>query len=66
MLVDEKIRYRGDAVALVLAENREALKEALDRLILDLEPLPAFSIREGPWQKGPPCFMKIIPRAMCF
>ncbi len=52
VLVEEKIRSCGDAVALVLAENPEALKEALDRLTLDLEPLPAVFDPARAMEKG--------------
>ncbi len=40
VLVDEKIRHAGDAVALVLAETREALTAALGSITFDYEPLP--------------------------
>ena len=40
VLVDDKVRYPGDAVALVLAENREALGRALETIRVDVEPLP--------------------------
>ena len=61
VLVEEKIRYGGDAVALVLAENQEALKVALDKLVLDLEPMPAVFDPGRAMKKGPPCSTKIIP-----
>jgi CO/xanthine dehydrogenase Mo-binding subunit len=41
VLVDDKVRHCGDAVALVLAEDRKTLKRALEQVVLDLEPLPA-------------------------
>lgn len=40
VLADDKVRHRGDAVALVVAENRPALERALALVHLDLEPLP--------------------------
>lgn len=40
VLVDDKVRHCGDAVALVVAENRNALRDALDAIVLDVEPLP--------------------------
>ncbi|MBI5606585.1 MAG: xanthine dehydrogenase family protein molybdopterin-binding subunit [Deltaproteobacteria bacterium] len=40
VLVDDKVRYPGDAIALVLAENREALGRALGLIRVHLEPLP--------------------------
>ncbi|MEW6348054.1 MAG: xanthine dehydrogenase family protein molybdopterin-binding subunit [Thermodesulfobacteriota bacterium] len=40
VLVDTKVRHCGDAVALVVAENRDALGKALDLLSVALDPLP--------------------------
>lgn len=41
VLVDDKIRHAGDAVALVVAENREALTTALAAISCKTEPLPS-------------------------
>lgn len=41
VLADEKVRHRGDPVALVLAESKEALAAALDLIRIDYEVLPA-------------------------
>ena len=41
VLVDKKVRHCGDAVALVIAGNRETLRRAVDLIGLDLEPLAA-------------------------
>ena len=41
VLVDDKIRHCGDAVALVLAETKAALKESLDLIDIDIVELPA-------------------------
>lgn len=43
VLVDDKARHCGDAIALVLAEDKKALKEAIDLIACDFEPLPAVS-----------------------
>ncbi len=40
VLVDSKIRYCGDAVALVVAESKEVLNEALSLITFDFEALP--------------------------
>jgi CO/xanthine dehydrogenase Mo-binding subunit len=40
VLAGQKVRHCGDPVALVLAENREALKLALSNIRLDVETLP--------------------------
>ena len=48
VLVDRKVRRRGDALALVLAESREALARGLDAVRVRLEPLPpVFSVDEA-------------------
>jgi len=41
VLVDDKVRHPGDAVALVVARDRQTLARALELVELDLEPLPA-------------------------
>jgi len=40
VLVEDHVRHCGDPVALVLAEDRETLRQALALIELDLEPLP--------------------------
>lgn len=40
VLAGDRIRHCGEPVALVLAENREALKQALFRIQIDVDPLP--------------------------
>ncbi len=55
VLVDDKIRYRGDGVALVIAESRKALKKALGEITVKASPLPGVfdittALREdAPW-----------------
>ncbi|NSW83591.1 MAG: molybdopterin-dependent oxidoreductase [Syntrophothermus sp.] len=41
ILADDKVRYRGDALAVVAAECWEAAEEALGLIKVDYEPLPA-------------------------
>lgn len=40
VLADEKVRHCGDAVALVVAESKAALRQALDAITLQIDPLP--------------------------
>jgi len=54
VLVNDKIRHCGDAVALVLAEDKEALREALERIIVHHEPLPAVFDPEEALREGSP------------
>lgn len=39
-LAADRVRYPGEIVAAVAAENREAADEAIDRIIVDYDPLP--------------------------
>jgi CO/xanthine dehydrogenase Mo-binding subunit len=43
VLADQKVRHEGDAVALVIAENREVLKLALSLIRVDIETLPTIT-----------------------
>jgi CO/xanthine dehydrogenase Mo-binding subunit len=55
VLVDDKVRYPGDAVALVLAEDRTALERALELIRVDLEPLPGlFDVETALAEDAPP------------
>ena len=54
VLVDDKIRYTGDAVALVVAETEEALKDALDLITFQHEPLPGVFEPEEALKEGAP------------
>ncbi|MGH2849794.1 MAG: xanthine dehydrogenase family protein molybdopterin-binding subunit [Solirubrobacteraceae bacterium] len=40
-LATGKVRYQGDAVALVLAESREIARDAAELVVVEYEPLPA-------------------------
>ncbi len=48
VLADKKICYAGDPVALVIAEDKDILQEALDLVTFDHEPLPGvFDVEEA-------------------
>ena len=40
LLADDKVRHVGEAVAVIVAENRDAAEDAAQLVTLDLEPLP--------------------------
>ncbi len=54
VLVDDKVRHCGDAVALVIAETKTSLRNALDLITLDLAPLPAVTNAEQALEKDSP------------
>ena len=48
VLADEKVYYRGDAIAVVAAETREQAEAAANAVIVEYEPLPAaFTVEEA-------------------
>ncbi len=55
VLAVDKVRYTGDAVALVLAESKAALRKALSLIHVEADPLPAvFGIDEALAPDAPP------------
>jgi CO/xanthine dehydrogenase Mo-binding subunit len=54
VLVDDEIRYTGDAIALILAETREALRLAIPLVRSVIEPLPAVFDPEAALAEGAP------------
>lgn len=51
---DNKLRYAGDPVALVIAKNRPAMKLAVDLITFDHEPLPGVFDMEAALKKDAP------------
>ncbi len=48
VLAEDRVRFRGEAIAAILAESEEAANEAVARVRLDLEELPAvFDVEEA-------------------
>jgi CO/xanthine dehydrogenase Mo-binding subunit len=54
VLADDKIRFAGDPVALVVAEHKGALIAAFERITMDLEPLKAVFDPEEAMEDGAP------------
>ena len=45
VLADNKVRYVGEPVAVVIAESAALAEDALEHIALDIEPLPAVATR---------------------
>jgi CO/xanthine dehydrogenase Mo-binding subunit len=54
VLADDRILYPGDAVALVLAESREALRRAIKQVRVVIQPLPGVFNPEAALAQGAP------------
>ena len=46
MLADEKVRFVGEPLAVIVADSPQVAEDALDRVLFDIEPLPAIVGRE--------------------
>ncbi|MDQ7827130.1 MAG: xanthine dehydrogenase family protein molybdopterin-binding subunit [Candidatus Eremiobacteraeota bacterium] len=55
VLAGERVRHCGDAVALVVAETRESLTEALGAICCDFEVLPGVFSPQEALREGAPC-----------
>jgi CO/xanthine dehydrogenase Mo-binding subunit/aerobic-type carbon monoxide dehydrogenase small subunit (CoxS/CutS family) len=52
VLCDDKVRYLGDAVAVVAADTREIARAALDLIVVTYEPLPVIGSAEEALRPG--------------
>src|SRR5215510_2374682 len=60
------VRYVGNAVAIVLADDRYAARDAADRVEVDYEPMPAVVDAWKATQPGAPLLHADVPNNVCF
>jgi aerobic carbon-monoxide dehydrogenase large subunit len=65
-LATDRVRFTGDAVALVLAEDRFVAQDALDLIEVDYEPLPVVTNQEAALAAGAPQLYDSIPGNLAF
>ncbi|NPC54895.1 xanthine dehydrogenase family protein molybdopterin-binding subunit [Caenimonas soli] len=61
-LADGRVRYVGEAVALVVANTRQQAADALEAIFVDYEVLPAVVDEEAAVQEGAPQLHDNVPR----
>lgn len=66
LLVADKARFMGDAVAVVIAESRELAKDAADALDIEYEELDAVVDAAKAVEEGAPLVHDDAPKNMCF
>lgn len=66
LMVRDKVRHVGDAVALVIAESREAARDAADLVHVDYEELPAVVNAAEAVKDGAPLVHDDVPNNMCY
>jgi CO/xanthine dehydrogenase Mo-binding subunit len=62
VLVNDKVRHCGDPIALVLAQDVETLKRALDLISLNYQPLPPIFDLEEALEEGAPIVQEDHPQ----
>ena len=65
-MAQDTVRYVGDAVAVVVAENRYQAEDALELIRVDYEPLPAVVNPEAALQEGAPQLHPDAPNNQAF
>jgi carbon-monoxide dehydrogenase large subunit len=53
-LVKDKVRHAGEPIAIVIAESRYVAEDAVEDIVVDLEPLPAVADLEKALEPGAP------------
>lgn len=66
LLVADKVRHMGDAVAMIIAETYAQAKDAADFVVVDYNPLPAVTNPKTAAQAGAPLVHDDCPNNMCF
>ncbi|HET7290799.1 MAG TPA: molybdopterin cofactor-binding domain-containing protein [Vicinamibacteria bacterium] len=62
----ETVRYVGNAVAIVVAEDRYLARDAADAVLVDYEPLPVAVDPRKAAEKGAPQLHADVPGNLCF
>ncbi|HJS59183.1 MAG TPA: molybdopterin cofactor-binding domain-containing protein [Vicinamibacteria bacterium] len=65
-LAIDTVRYVGNAVAIVVAEDRYLARDAADTVQVDYEPLPAVVNNRKATEKGAPQLHADVPGNLCF
>src|SRR6202040_3139555 len=66
LLAEDKVRYVGEPVALIVAETRDQALDAAERIAVDYVPLSAATIATAALVAGAPLLSPQVPRNLCF
>jgi carbon-monoxide dehydrogenase large subunit len=66
LLAENKVRYAGEPVALIIAETRAAALDAAEEVIVDYAPLPAVTTAAAARMPGAPEIAAEVPGNLCF
>jgi carbon-monoxide dehydrogenase large subunit len=65
LLADEKVRYVGEPVAVIVAETRNQALDAAERIVTDYEPQPAITDARAALQPNAPVLTETVPGNLC-
>ncbi len=66
LMVQDKVRHVGDAVAVVIAEDRYTARDAADAIDVSYEALDAVVLASEAVKEGAPLVHDDVPKNMCF
>ena len=66
ILARDRVRFVGDPVAVVVAETRQQAVDALDKIVVDYEPLPFVLDVEDALKEGAPQLHDTVPNNLVF
>ncbi len=65
LLAHGKLRYAGEAIALVIAETRHQALDAAERIVVEAEPLPPVTQADKALAPGAPALTDAVPGNLC-
>lgn len=65
-LARDRVRHVGDTVAVVIAESREAAKDAAEQVVVDYAALPAVASAVAALEPGAPLVHDDVPGNLCY
>jgi len=65
-MATDRVRYVGDAVAVVVAEDRYSARDGADRVLVDYEPLPLVTTAEQAVRSDAPLLHEQAPQNIAF
>ena len=66
LLAEDKVRYVGEPVGLIVAESRDQAIDAAERVTVDCGPLPAVTTAAAGRAPGAPLLSPEVPGNLCF
>jgi carbon-monoxide dehydrogenase large subunit len=65
LLAEDKVRYVGEPIAMVVAETKNLALDAAERVVIDYEPLPAITRARDAVAPDAPLLSEAVPGNLC-